>query len=192
MKTIATIALLAASVITSHAAIVITAAEVGGNVVISGSGSIDLAGAAPGGPTILGDDALIIPNGAAVGYDALGGGTTLYDSYIAISPGPFGTGGATTTPIVSGDPFFVAGGLIGLPPGYVSNAPISFSSTYVGTTFAGLGITTPVASVWALPSDTVTLTVGSVPEPSTYIAGAGLLGLGTMVWLRRRKLKQST
>ncbi|MEO0795027.1 MAG: LPXTG cell wall anchor domain-containing protein [Verrucomicrobiota bacterium] len=187
MKLLIATAFFAASAIACHGAIIINAAKVGGNIVFTGNGSIDLAGAVMGGTGTLGDPAAVVPNSDILGFDFAGGGTTNLQFYTATSVGNFGAGGTTTSPTATGDSFLVDANLVGLPVGYISNTPISFTSTFVGTSFVSLGITSPGTFVWTLPGDTVTLNVAAVPEPSTYIAGAGLLGLGALVLYRRRK-----
>ncbi|MEO0795025.1 MAG: LPXTG cell wall anchor domain-containing protein [Verrucomicrobiota bacterium] len=189
MKVVIASVLLAASALTSQAAVVINAAEVGGNVVFTGSGSIDLTGAVAFGSGNVGTPGTIIATANILGFDFPGGGSTVLPFYNAVRVGSIGPGGSFPTAIATGDSFLLFLSSVGLPPAYVSGAPLNFSATYVGTNFAGLGINSPGTVTWTLPSDTVTLNipVSTVPEPSTYIAGAGLLGLGALVLYRRRK-----
>jgi len=79
---------------------------------------------------------------------------------------------------------------IWVPDGYVSGTSFSGSLTIPSQTFASLDLNTG-SYVWAWNwaasgnSDSLTLNVGAVPEPSTYATFLGLVGL--VVALRRRK-----
>ena len=182
----------------THAAFVATMTEVGPNVVVTGSGSIDLAG------LIINPDATNgLPPSAvwpSAGTILLGPpGTDLSELaqfYIPFSgPSNFGPGGPTV-PSSSGtgdrvgvrqDPAVTG---ITVPFGYVSGAPLSDSSTYDGATLASLGAT-PGTYVWTWGSgrdaDSFTLDITdhvvATPEPASLaLFATGVLALT----LRRR------
>lgn len=175
-----------AAVSVAEAALTITASEIGGNVVFSGAGSIDITGL-----TYNSDHTLSSIMSPEDGFVAFAAATT--SVYISPSLGvvAFGPGVTAASDSVLGNEFIIysdaSSGLIGVPVGYSSGDPLSFSATFNGSTMASLGMT-PGTYQWTLPSDTVTLNVGAavVPEPTTYIAMAGFAGLGVFVWRRRR------
>ena len=172
----------------SYAASIITAVEVGGDVVITAAGgaSFDLTELTkasfanrlswvdPAGGSFT--------TGANSGVDEYRGtisGPTQFgsDSFTARTTGvgPYAGIGRTS----GGDP------VLFVPEGYDSGTLLDESiSTYAGQSFASLGIT-PGTYVWTLPEDTVTLNVvATVPIP----AAAWLFGsaLGFLGWLRRK------
>jgi len=127
-------------------------------------------------------------------------GTLTTDLYAPFSgPTAFGSGGFTQPSSGSGDRVGVrqdspTTDFIVVPQGYVSEAPLEGASTYVGKTFASLGIT-PGTYVWSWGSgsdlDSLTLKVvtpstPAVPEP----ASLGLLAtaLAGLLVKRRRKV----
>jgi protein with PEP-CTERM/exosortase system signal len=112
-----------------------------------GSGPIDLTGLSSAVGSIQGG-ALVNPM-----FGIVVTGTTVPESldfYLGFSgPSNFGSGSIAFASSGSGDrvEMHPAGGGIGVPSGYVSNSPLSDSSTYSGQTFAGMGIT-PGTYVW--------------------------------------------
>lgn len=178
----------------ARASVLVTATEVGGNVVFSGGGTIDLAGLAfDSNNTAQGFINPSIPEvvvGPLVNADVYRGFTSL--------PSDFGPGGDTAPASSTGDTFGVSSRfsppLLGVLTGYVSGDPLNGTSTYAGATFASLGLT-PGTYVWTWGSganaDSFTLQIGPavVPEPSTLaLAGIGgivLAGYGRR--LRRRR-----
>ena len=68
-----------------------------------------------------------------------------------------------------------------LPTGYVSGTVLTGTSTYTGKTFATLGFTPGTYTyTWGTGPTSDSLTITSVPEPSTWAllgVGAGVLGV---------------
>lgn len=199
MKTRARIALLAATCWIStaaNAAYMIQANEIGGNVVFSGSGSLNL--------TALTPAYVIAPNASFVaptlGIAILGTPEAIQVFSGATGPTTFGTGmfvfaNATST---SGSQVRLDPTSIAAPLGYVSGSALgSSTSTFANSTFASLGLA-PGQYQWSWgqgsSSDTLTLQIGevsAVPEPATW--GFMLLGFGLMgaAMRHRRRSKAS-
>ncbi len=171
----------------AQAALLLTVAQVGGNVVISGSGTLNttdltfMRTVAAGGVAYS-----LIPYFADA---CAGSGAT--DLYSGVSgPEAFGA-------FIDTNPTSTTGGFAGsygsvndlfAPGGYVSGTPIIDSATFDDATFSSLGFTPGTYTyTWGTGLNADSLTVTSVvPEPSTWaLAGAsvGLLG----VVLRRRQ-----
>jgi hypothetical protein len=166
----------------AEASVVIDMSEVGGNVVTTGSGTVDLTDLSF---SSSGSDAGFVF--ASVGAVAVGssGADDLYSG--ATGPASFGAGGFII-------PFGQSGDLLGLianvapaeilvPHGYVSGASLSGSSTYVGQTFASLGLT-PGTYLYTWGSgptaDSLTVQIGpaAIPEPGSW--GMMLLGFAAL------------
>jgi hypothetical protein len=169
----------------ADAAVIIDISQVGGNVVTTDSGSVDLtdltydySGSATG-VVFPGIGAIIVGEGSG---DEYAGGT---------GPASFGTGGEAFASSNSGGIIGVAAGSLAVPLGYVSGTLLSGSSTYDGQTFASLGLT-PGTYVYTWGSgpdaDHATINIESVPESSTWaLMLIGFAGLG-FVGYQRRKL----
>ena len=103
-------------------------------------------------------------------------------------PANFGSGSDNFPVSGSGDLVGVDGFVedLAVPAGYVSDSPLSDTSTYVSQTFSSLGAT-PGTYKWTWgtgANQNFTLVIGTVvPEPSTWammllgFAGLGFLGL---------------
>ena len=136
------IALVVAGVGDSGAAgassLTIDISQAGLNVVVTGSGAINLTGLTYDvtGPQLpqLGPD---------IAYVAVGTPAQL-DLYLGISgPVSFGSGGLANADSSSGDIFGIAGyySELGVPAGYTSGTPLYGTETFDGATFASLGLT---------------------------------------------------
>jgi len=150
----------------ARGAMIVTAIETGGDVVLSGTGSLTFAADVTLGGSVnhaLRPSAYVFVGGVGVPsndvdwYNELGVG----------GPAAFGSGPAVFATSGSGDAFGIAFGLtddfVVAPVGYVPGTPLSGSSTYAGHTFASLGIF-PGTYTWTWSTDSITLIV---PEPST-------------------------
>lgn len=193
LVTLLTAAALFAVSATARAAVIITAMEVGGNVVFTGSGELNLAGVSSnGGYTTPGG---INPRTPFLGLGANPSDVnTEVDLYglLEIPSVPFGSYVPTIADSGTGDHFGVddvvgAGPAFFVPNNYVSGAPLSGSLTFNGTDFATLGIV-PGAYVWnwgaGANADSITLNI--VPEPATIT----LLGLLILSLPKRGELTQ--
>ena len=179
----------------ANAAIVVTVAQNGPDVVATLAGSLNLTGLTAL-PSPFGLTRAIQPSR----YIGLGTSplTTGYTGLIGA--GIFGPGNSFTfSNADSGDGFgldtILGQNVLFLPVPYVSGAQLGGSSTFNNTTLASLGLTAGQYT-FRSSSDTVTISIGSapapapVPEPATwmmFIGGFGLVG-GT---LRRRKIAGS-
>jgi hypothetical protein len=141
----------------------------GGDVVATGSGSIDLTGL-----TLSGESIALFALFPAEGHIITGPTTfAARDNYTGFTgPTSFGSGGPTFANNGTGDSvgILVDRGTLGVPHGYVSDTPLSSTSTYDGATFASLGAT-PGRYEWTWGSganQNFTLVVGTVPESSTW------------------------
>jgi len=172
----------------ANAALVITAEEVGADLLVNASGTIDLSAltfvdSGNGAGTIS-------PSSGNVLLGAFG--VVGFDEYDGITgPSSFGPG------LGPGFPTTGSGGLVGVlgsngflrvPSGYSSGDSISAAMTYDNSSLASLGIT-PGNYVWnwgaGTTADSLTFQAGSgaVPAPPTL----ALLGLGGLLLARWRR-----
>jgi hypothetical protein len=158
---------------TAEAAFTFTILQQGGDVVVTGAGTLNLAGLGPGGGGPV--PALIKGSAAAL---TTPGDIALYA--LVNGPSAFGTGDEVAATSSSGDAVYLDGTarIIGVPQGYISGEALAASMTFAGATLASLGLT-PGTYVWswgdAGAGDTLTVQIGAVPEPaSLMLLGAGL------------------
>ena len=170
----------------------VTLQQVGSNVVATGSGPINLTGLTFFLPGI--DFTARIRAGGGVIITGPPGGSGDVDLYTGFTgPTSFGSGFFFFPNTGSGDIVGIDaqgfGGLLAVPPGYLSGAALSDSMTFNNATFASLGVT-PGTYLWTwgtgLPNQNFTLHIGSVPDGGSTVSllGFGLLGLAVL----RRKL----
>ena len=187
----------------AEAAYVVTIEQVGSDVVVTGSGSIDFDALALYGDEL--DSSLI---SASEGALIIGPTTPTDDDYysgITGSAVAFGTGdeffpSAGGGAIVGLGTFDeTSGGVVAVPLGYVSGTALGTSTaTFANATLTSLGLT-PGAYQWTWGSgptaDTFTLDIGgtgvgaSIPEPGTW--ATMLLGLAALMAMRTRARSRS-
>lgn len=161
----------------------------GSDVVASGSGPIDLTGLTFDGTPLAGT--FIYP---ALGAIVTGITSATADQYGGITgPANFGSGSDNFPVGGSGDLVGVEGFVdeLSVPHGYVSDSPLSDTSTYGSQTFSSLGAT-PGTYKWTWgtgANQNFTLVIGTVvPEPSTWaMMLLGFAGLGFVGYQSRRR-----
>lgn len=181
----------------ASAAITVNIQEVGSDVVVSYSGSIDTTGIGFNlvSSTSLRRIAAFGGNAMFAGPDGARGAslTDFGKNPWTVAPTPFGSGGvfsADSFSIADGDSFgFQSNGFF-VRFGYTSGTPISGSMTFENQTLASMGINVGTGIMNATFSSGDTLTVNAitaVPEPSSSMLGlAGLITVSA--FHRRRKL----
>ena len=173
------------SVRPAQAGYILTLQQVGPNVVATGSGAIDLTGLTFVGTGNAG--ASIDPSYGRVQTPA-----GLIDAYSGIiGPSSFGPGGNTEPNSGSGIVAGIdnGGSVLVVAAGYISDSPLSNTSTCNNATLQSLGATLGTYEwTWGTGADqNFTLMIGAVPEPSTW--AAGLLTAGVIlcsIWRRRK------
>ena len=155
----------------AQAGYVVDLKQQGGDVVATGSGGIDLTGLSLSTQDLLFNAGLF----SAAGAIHTGPATFVFiDVYQGITgPTSFGSGDHTNASSGTGDLVGVTGDnrLLSVPAGYVTDTPLSDTSTYDGATLASLGAT-PGRYEWTWGSganQNFTLVIGAaVPESSTW------------------------
>jgi hypothetical protein len=167
--------------------VLITITESGSDVVVSGSGTLNTSGLSSGSG---GGNAAVRPTSPL--YFATGSGAfgPLQVFSSIFGPSAIGSSSSLRGPTSgTGSLFGIANTSLLAPSGYVSGSPLSGTSTYAGQTFATLGLT-PGNYTWTWGSggnaDSLTIAIGTVPEPSETLAVAGVVCLGVAA-LRRWK-----
>jgi hypothetical protein len=172
--------LLAAGPRACHGGVTIVAKEISGNVVFTGSGTINLAGF-----TTFRNVSLLsgvypvntpFPPGISIGGNS--SGSIPADAYGGFPTGPstFGPGGFRVADLVQGDRFGAGNNLstreIYVPDNYQSGVMLSGSSTFFSETFSSLDVI-PGTYVWAWglrdDADSLTLKIIPIPEPSSAL-----------------------
>jgi hypothetical protein len=171
----------------ARAAMLVTIAETGAGVAVTGSGTVNLAAL-----TRVDFDIWVSSVIPGSGVIFSGGRSDLYEAVNGNFQ--FGGDGSGIFATSSSGSAFAIGllAIIAVPEGYVSGDRIDFSMVFAGQTLSSMTIVPTATYVWSWGSgstaDTVTLRIGNavaaVPEPASgLLLGAGLLGLAG---LRRR------
>jgi hypothetical protein len=184
--TTATLALLATAPPSAGSTFTVTLAQVGPDIVATGSGTIDLTGLTSFGSSFSSPELY-----ADHGILGVGPSGTI-DLYTGpTGPFSFGPGSAFFPSATSGDSVFLEDfGLdIEVPQGYVSGASLTGSASYTGTIFS-LGLT-PGTYTWTWNSGAnsyvLVIPPATVPEPATWtLALVGLAGLGAALRSHRK------
>ncbi len=167
--------------------------QVGDDVVITGSGSIDLTGLTPDSLAFGPPDLTVIPDAPAIMTGAEDPNALLFientmnatafgDGFLATAS-PDGVVGPTRSDYVGFAqriPFFGGGVSVYVPAGFVSGDPLASSSIYTDTTIGELGFFDSGSYTTTLSNGT-DLTVTIVPEP----ASAAVATLAATCLLRR-------
>ena len=167
---------------TAEAGILFDVQEVGNDVQMTLSGSLNLGATLGYGGVAANTTPFFVPN---TGY--MTNGDQQSDYYLVNAwTGIYGTGGFQTWDYTSGDRVAMfSNPAIGVPLGYTSGTELSGTSTKFNATFASLGMT-PGEYVNTLVNgdvqDTVTIWIG-VPAPGAL----ALLGIAGLATRRRRR-----
>lgn len=166
------------------AAFVFSFQERGGDIIATGSGSVDLTDL-----SLIGED--VLPDSGVIAHSAVAGVAGTVAVYSGITgPTGFGPGGHIVASSGGGDAVAVNGSddFLGVPLDYVSGSPLSSSMEFAGQTFASIGLT-PGTYTWTwgagVEADSFTVQIGPVPipEPAPILAfGTALLGVAALRW----------
>ena len=182
---------LAASAPAAKAAFTFTLQQVGGNVVINGTGTLNTT-------------ALTLSSSSNTLAQIAPFHAILFDGPTNFVPCSVYTGGGLSGPTSfgtgSGNASAGAGNLVGIdgfdgtlwvPSGYSSGTALTDTTTYAGT-FASIGFAPGTyVYTWGTGANADSLTVtGVVPEPSTWaLLGLGLAGAGVVTLRQRRRAR---
>jgi hypothetical protein len=190
-------ALLGSPVAANATPYVVTLQETTQGVVATGSGAIDLTGLEFADSGVLPGAAQLNPSAAviAAGPTLSLDGVVEYNGFTG--PTSFGSGVDRVADDGSGDLVDICGACNDLfvPRFYVSDTPLSGTSTYAGQTFGSLGVTPGTYKwTWGTAADqSFTLEIAEpsvtpVPLPATLpLLATGLGALGLLGWRRERK-----
>lgn len=147
------------------AAVVVTITEVGSDVQMSGTGTINLSGLTFNSNGTI-SPLLQASDGSALMGSTPSASTSLYQG--ATGPGNFGSGGFTLASSGSGPALGVVSALspplIYVPASYVSGTSVASTASFTGKSYASLGLTFGVY-VYTWSSDTLTVIVGLPAAP---------------------------
>jgi hypothetical protein len=142
--------------------LIVTILEVGSNVIMSGSGSLNVTGLIEGSVQTAGG-----VNGT-LGYWVIGQSNLFFarkffGNNLNVYPNSFGSGYTAPTSY-SGQTFGIQDGSLGkdiiLPIGYTSGSPLSGTATFANKTISSMGLT-PGTYLYDWGSDSITLQIGS-------------------------------
>ena len=191
-RLVLTIAVLAGLGISgAHAEYTVNFAQVGNNVVATGSGTLDLTGLSFAGTGSFGTG--IIPSSSVIG---IGPSVSAADYYSGVTgPSSFGAGGEKVSDATSGDTAGIDLAFgeadLAVPVGFKSGGSLSGSDTFDNATFASLGLTPGVYTyMWSPPnvaddSFVINIPATAVPEPATLALLAAPLAV--LLFARARR-----
>jgi hypothetical protein len=189
------VGLSAAAASSAQASYVAIFEQFGSNVVETGGGTLDLTDLTPN--TLVATNAAFV-NPAAGIFDSGASGAPIQRFDGASGPSDFGPGSTTFASSSSGDGVAISSrfGQLFVPQDYVSDSPLSETSTYLSASFDSLGLT-PGAYVfsWGSGAHTDTFTIdiveNPVPEPSTWaMMLIGIAGVGYAAFRRKGVLAE--
>jgi hypothetical protein len=179
----------------AQAGFIMTALEQNGNVVFTGSGTLDLTDLTSGGGAT--QNAQVIP---VLGVILIGSSNVVVvDRYKGFTgPGSFGPGTGAPNPDNGSAALVGIDGevpFLEVPSGYVSGNPLSDNATYDNQTFSSLGLTPGTYDfTWGTGAhaDSFTVQIGpattATPEPASLtLLGSGAAGLAGFCWRRRKR-----
>ncbi len=179
---------------TASAGIIFDILEVGGDVEITLSGSIDLDATQGFHSDSFNANNILAPTSGAI-LMGTGAGDTYNVDITAWTA--FGTGSNTNLDSTSGSRVTLfTGPFLGVPDGYVSGSALSATATEFSATFASLGLD-PGSYVTTLTNgsimDTITVNVGPqsmsvIPEPGCLL----VLSLGCLAIVHNRRRRSAT
>lgn len=194
-KFLSVLALISAAT-NAHAAYTLNFVQSGPDIVVTGSGSLDITGTALTATpaNCVGGVGLASINTVCIG----GGSTGLYIAVAFAAVTGITSGAFTTANSATGPAVFVTGTALYLPTGYVSGTSISNSSTFTGQTYASMGLTVGATISRALPSgDTLVIKVGPIAPPQAQsiptlgeyalLALASLMAMTGLTITKRRR-----
>ncbi|WOI52921.1 hypothetical protein [Parvularcula sp. LCG005] len=194
-RLIAGLAMLTGLISNAHAALNIVMVENASGVTISYSGSIDLTDANMIGlASFAGNFSGLNPSSASLALTVVTSGTSIDSvAYTITGPASFGSGTNTfqfnQLAVTGTEGFSLAGaaGVFFLAEGYASGSMMTGVTTFMGATFASLGLT-PGTYTWLLPSDQINMTIGSVPLPGAALLFAQVFAAGWLVQRRKKRI----
>jgi hypothetical protein len=175
----------------AEAGYVVTLTQQGTDVVATGSGPIDLTGLTRL-TGIFAEAPRLTPSGPSPSVITGPTSGPLLDGYTGVSgPANFGNGPQTIANSGIGDFVGIFFGFeLDVPHGYVSDSPLSDTSTYLSQTFSSLGVT-PGTYEWTWgtgANQNFTLDISAIPEPATWAMMAlGFAFLGLLGYRKTRR-----
>ena len=169
-------------------------AQVGNNVVSTGSGTIDLTGLTQNSNSTL----ISASVDASSGSDSVGSALqdiTFYGG--AAGPEYLGTGGSVLSSLGTGNAVGALRGNSGgdeifVPKGFVSGGSLFGTATYDNATFASLELTPGTYTyTWNMPGDSLVIIIGGTSTPVPEPASLAVLGVGIVVAAAARLVRKT-
>ncbi|MFY3383569.1 IPTL-CTERM sorting domain-containing protein [Paracidovorax sp. MALMAid1276] len=180
----------------AHAVFTINFTETGGNVVMTGSGSINTTGMTLIASPDSCSNGAVDPTTFCLGVSPTG---LVINNAVSPALTSLTTGGTTIGNASSGAPVFLSGSTLYLPTGYTSGAALSGSATFNGRTFASMGLTAGTRTLNLTSGDSIVINIGPVAAAATTTAAiptlgeygvmalASLMAMAGIVVMRRRR-----